>query len=58
MKEEHRGHVHGYQCVDCDRVFFAVEKSLPKNCPFCTCPSVVRVKGEFEVVIKEDTGEK
>lgn len=48
---------HGYKCVDCDRVFFAFEKELPKNCPFCQCPSVIRIKDAVEVTLRSPEGE-
>ncbi|MCG0238752.1 MAG: hypothetical protein L6E13_05780 [Firmicutes bacterium] len=43
--------VHAYKCVDCDRAFFALERYLPHRCPFCQCPSVVRLKDRAEVTI-------
>lgn len=48
---------HGYKCVDCDRVFFALEKELPKSCPFCQCPSVIRIKEAVTVSVTAQGGE-
>lgn len=44
---------YGYKCVDCDRVWFAFVKELPKSCPYCQCPSVMRLKERVEVIIHE-----
>lgn len=51
MSEQVRAHA--YKCVDCDRVMFALEKELPRRCPFCDCPSVVRLKEQVTVTIQE-----